>query len=253
MQKNVCDTVVFLGDSWLSDRRFKGVIYSDRAEEFIKLAPHSYKHKSIIELKNLSKGGLTWDKIINNENLLSSWVRQKPKVTVIHASACEIVNRSFNFDKEISEGKFYADRLVGHINYLSDFARQHMTPQVFQQWDPEHRFVVPVLPDWGTFQQHRPNSISSEEYRKTRSRINKVLKEKAIKFWVNHKALIISPHMENIIFEGVHLSERDQVKFNKQIVQGVAKVICDSCALNESDKKESLKLVLKSKCQNKSI
>ena len=248
MQENVCETVVILGDSWLSENRFKTVTDSAGAEGFMKLAPHSYRNKSFIELVNLSRGGLTWDKIIVNENLLSSWIRQKPKATVIHASACEVVNRSFHFEKDISEGKFYADRLVGHIDYLSQFARQHMTPQVFQRWDQEHRFIVPVLPDWGAFKQQRPNALSSEEYRKTRSRINKVLKEKAIKFWVDHKTLIISPHMEKITFQGVHLSQIDQIKFNNQIVQGVASVLCDSCALKDSDDKEKVKIVLNSKC-----
>ena len=248
MQKNVGDSVVLLGDSWLIEKRFKSFRYSDKVEKGIDLTPHSYREKKFIESKNLSRGGLTWDKLIRDSNLMTSWVEQKPKVTVVHASACEVVNKSFEFANDISEGKCYADRLEEHINELSGFARQQMTPQVFQLWNHQHRFVIPVLPDWGEFQQHRPNSLTSEEYRKTRSRINKVLREKAIKFWVNNKALIISPHMEKAMFNGVHLSEMDQEKFNKQIVQGISSVLCDLCALTKESDKEILKLALKSKC-----
>ena len=248
MQKNVCESVVLLGDSWLSEKRFKSFSYSNRLGEFIDLTPHSYMNNKDIEIKNLSRGGLTWGKLINDNNLMTAWVKQKPKATVIHASACEVVNKTFEFKKDMSEAKCYADRLEGHIDQLSVFARQQMTPQVFQLWNQQHKFIIPVLPDWGAFEQQRSNSLSSEEYRKIRSRINKVLKEKAIKFWRNKKTLIISPHMEKPKFNGVHLSERDQIKFNEQIVQGLACILCDVCALTEKEDKETLKVALNSKC-----
>ena len=139
-----------------------------------------------------------------------------------------------------SVGTFFSDYVEEALQAMQQFAENHMPATQFGAWANVHKFLVPALRDWKDFKQERKGSMTAEEYRYYRMKINKVLKAKRTRFWRKHRTLLVHPCMSNAEMVGVHLSPEYQAIFNKYILNSVASLLCRRCELRPEATVEDL-------------
>ena len=67
-----------------------------------------------------------------------------------------------------------------------------------------------------------------------------VLKKKKIRFWREHKALVVHPPMSYAQMVGVHLKPQSQAIYNTYLLRSVATLLCHNCELKPEATEQDL-------------
>ena len=222
------ETVVILSDSYLN--KFRIATSVEVNKKILDISPHiTGKKKSQVNIVNLATGGQTIQRAEDSSEDIANWIQAAPSITVIHLGACEIINQAINLEiKDKGVGQRWIERVIKFIEFLKDKASQHLGDN-YQQWIEGHKFVLCQLPDWQQFVSSRENSLSPSTYRTVRKNINKSLKGYMSRFWDRHRILVVQPRTANDPISGVHLSQRRQFVYNKDIFNAVARLLCSYC------------------------
>ena len=96
------------------------------------LSPHiCCNGGTTVTVNNLSEGSLAMSTVIKNYDLLQKWVETNPRVTVIHAFACDVVKKkSIELPHGISFGTFFTDYMLESLEALRHFAQENMPDTV---------------------------------------------------------------------------------------------------------------------------
>ena len=241
--------VVIMGDSWLIKHRMvHEKIREKEGQTLLDISPHTSNEKNGVLIKNLSKGGLTLQQILENrDDILGRWVELRPKVTLLHALGCDIANNT-TVNTQGSVANDYVRRILAYLLKMSVYIKSRLTDQEFQRWNEDHKFILVAAPDWGNLKKSRPQSLSASQYKDVRRKINQQLKKKRLRFWNEIKALVITPRMNNPQLEGVHLRPKSQEEYNTHIVTSIGRVICDKCTFQTKETADNLERTLSAGC-----
>ena len=242
--------IVVIGDSWVNPIRLKSIVKADK----INITPHTTINDSRnLQVINLSEGSLSMTKVVKNVTLLNKWVETKPTITVLHAYACDIINKRCTLTppKGTSIATFYKNWMLESLQLMKDYAKDNMDKDEYSQWISEHKFLLFNLPDWRDFKQTRSNSLNHIQYKSLRNKITRVLKKKSYAFWMTHRALIIYPAMPEAKLVGVHLNEASQVKYNAYLVKGVSRLVCARCGLQKDSPENCLNALKSTECDTR--
>ena len=234
---------VILGDSWLSTNRTKQIVSENKnKEKILSIFPHKSTSGYVLTVKNLSRGSLAMSEVLSNHKLLDKWIENKPKVTVLHTYACDVINKrnSITPPKGMSVGTNYTNFMLRALDSMREFAEHRLSKQEYKIWKQYHKFLIFALPDWKIFKQERPDSLDAGEYKIIRSKINQTLKKKKGLFWRAQKALVIHPAMTQVKMIGVHLDPHFQSLYNNFLLRSVAKLLCVKCGLKPGATNEQL-------------
>ena len=103
--------IVVIGDSWVSPRKLVNIVKSGQ----INISPHINSIQSTkLNVMNLSEGSLSMSKVVKDVVLLDKWVENRPVVTVLHAFACDLINKKFELNppKGTSVATFYKNWML---------------------------------------------------------------------------------------------------------------------------------------------
>ena len=234
---------VIISDSWLNNKRIESLISENiNKDKIMNIFPHESPTGYELKVKNLSKGSLAMSEVVCNHKLLGKWIENKPKITVLHTYACDVINKKNSIAPPlgVSVGTHYTNFMLAALDSMREFAMERLSKQEYQVWQKDHRFMIFALPDWKNFKQERPDSLDAVKYRALRSRINQTLKKKKGLFWRAQKALVIHPAMSQVEMIGVHLKPYFQSLYNNFLLRSVAKLVCVKCSLKPEATNEQL-------------
>ena len=218
-------TVTILSDSYLSNHRITKPL-----RKGFNIKPHvSHIDADTIYLTNLSKGAYTIQKLRIDNLTIQQWIGSEPRITLIHLGAVELVNRSLVLDiNKDSVGINFYKYLTECVEFLNSKAEEYLGHS-YHEWASNHRYIVAQLPDWKLFTSNRENSLSPEQYRNIRQKVNKYLKRSAGKLLDKFDVVLISPNTNKDKIHGVHYSPLSQARYVREIVNAVRKVACKFC------------------------
>ena len=223
-QHDIC----IISDSWLTPLRMRSCTVKEKNGRITaSIRPHMRTNGvSALSVRNLSKGSLALTTVLASNEILSKWVETSPIVTVLHIFACDIVNKRVSLSPKPTKsiGTCYADYVEEALETMMHFAQENMQESQYNKWVTNHKFLIFALPDWKNFEQTRPNSLNVVQYRHIRSKINKVLKKKRIRFLRQHNALLVHPALSNAEMNGVHLNHQSQAVYNTYLMNSVARL-----------------------------
>ena len=226
MAKN-SEKVAIISDSYLTPNRLRNIVFKNN----INIEPHrTSQNNTTLGVNNLAKGGLTFGRVLADEELLESWLENYPAVTLLHIGACDIVNKHIEVSQgPLSPGKTFCKILTDFIESLNRVAREKLKSE-YQQWADIHRFIFVQLPDWQNFKSHRKNSLKAEDYRRIRRKVNKYLRNCLGRLYGLYKTLVIQPGTAGAKFKGVHLDDGSQKTYNEKVFNSVKRVLCKDCS-----------------------
>ena len=220
-------TCTILSDSYLTKERIRGSILGNS----VNIEPHRTSlGNTRVKVVNLAKGGSTFNKVLANEELLKAWVQSQPAVTLVHIGACDLVNKHIIVTQgKDSVGKTFCKILTDFLGSLNDIAKSELKER-YQQWAEGHKFIYVQLPDWQNFQSKRRGSLSAEEYKLIRRKVNRYLKNCLGRIYGLHKALVVQPGISQAALNGVHFDKPSQKIYNKLVFNSVKRVLCEQCS-----------------------
>ena len=107
-----------------------------------------------------------------------------------------------------------------------------MAPEQWMEWSSRHKFLVLRPSDWRDFQSNSA-TLSPAEYEDMRRVIGRGMKRKAGRLYREARAVVLAPRIPDTTLEGVHLARKSQRILNKEMVQGVGRLLCADCRLPE--------------------
>ena len=231
-----------MADSYLKQQR---IVNSVRHNRFLLNFPHSNKE---IKVTNLSRGSLTFKALGEDKELILSWVRSKPQVTLLHIGACDLVNGTIDV-KVNSIKNTFIDIVEKSIENLKSVAKEHLKD--YEQWAQTHKFVVCQVPDWGKYAPRR-KSLDPATFKTVRRIVNHGLKKKRGLLWAKKDILTVHPETQYPHMVGVHYDEITQMKYCDEIFEVVNKLLCEHCRPTQDASTKSLGQLRVKKCQQKS-
>ena len=118
---------VIIGDSWLNNNRIKPIVSENRnKEKILSIFPHKSLSGYVLTVKNLSKGSLAMSEVLCNHELLGKWIENKPKVTVLHTYACDVINKrnSIAPPEGVLVGTHYTNFMLRALDSMREFAKE---------------------------------------------------------------------------------------------------------------------------------
>ena len=97
-------------------------------------------------------------------------------------------------------------------------------------WAKRHRFLVLWPSDWADFISSSA-TLGTQEYKIMRRAMGKGLKRNASCLFKEAGAVVLAPAVGGACVSGVHLEPVSQRQLNKEVVAGVARLLCEDCRL----------------------
>ena len=241
--------IIVLGDSWTDKNNFKEFIVDGNPRSYIDIRPHgivadvnSISCTETITCSEgafvsfLSKSGATLDLYLAATEIQETWARDVPEVTVLHVGACDIANTN---KYEISNiKKLFLEDLLHFLEQWPILAKKqlkgvslaHQRARVkFDRQLANHKWLIVKIPNWHESDGIR--NIEPEEFKQMKKRANTGLDNNKTNLWESFRAVLVAPHIPYAQFKPgqVHLTKEDQVKFNEQVLEVAAKVLCEFC------------------------
>ena len=231
----MCVTV--LADSYFRDFRIKDNLVNGEID---------LKHKSnkTVKLVNLSQGSWTFEKLVNDKTILSQWVDSRPRITVIHLGAVDLINRSVTNNVKTVK-KYFVNLIETTVEKLRELARTKIPD--FESWNKDHIFLVAQLPDWNNY-KGRDNSLKPEDYMQVRRLINKELKTKRGILFSKRNILTVHPEVVFPSMHGVHYDPASQKEYIEQFLMVIRKLLCEECRPAKTTSTKALGLLRNTSC-----
>ena len=241
--------ITILGDSWTSKGRFRQYIVDGNPRQYIDIRPHgivadvnSISCTETITCSEgafvsfLSKSSATLNAYLADSETQGKWARDVPEVTVLHVGACDIANTD-RYTLDNVKGLFFRD-LEDFLKQwpilakkqLAGISRAHQHARAkFNRQLEKHKWLIVKIPNWHESQGIR--NITPYEFKQLKKRANTGIENKKTYLWTNFRAVLVAPHLEYAKFKPgqVHLTDKDQLKFNEQVLSVAAKVLCEFC------------------------
>ena len=108
-----------------------------------------------------------------------------------------------------------------------------------------HRWVILKVPSWGS-EDEAIRGMTAQEFRRLRNKANKGLDQYAKRLYEDHDAFVYGP---NLVLHArfrrtkygeptVHLDYRSQTMFIDQVIEAVARIVCQCCCPFTKRKRE---------------
>ena len=241
--------ITILGDSWTSKGRFRQYIVDENPRQYIDIRPHgivadvnSISCTETITCSEgafvsfLSKSSATLNAYLADSETQGKWARDVPEVTVLHVGACDIANTN-RYTRDNVKNLFVSD-LVEFLEQWPILAKKQLagfsiadqrSRNRFSRQLEKHKWLIVGIPNWHGSQGI--NGIEPEDFKQLKKRANTGLDRNKTKLWTDHRAVLVTPHINYATFKPgqVHLTDKDQLIFNEQVLSVAAKVLCEFC------------------------
>ena len=230
--------IVVLSDSYLNIKRIKANIKNDK----LVLVPHKRKdNKSQFNIVNLSKGSLTWKKLVEDKEKLKQWILAVPVCTILHLGAVDIASQEWDLkDGGLPVGRNLVQKVKANLTLLNSFVENTLGKKAFQSWKKRHTFVLAQIPDWGNFESNRPETLTPEQFKRLRRPANHGLKRCRGALWAEYSCMTVHPHINNPRMHGVHYDKKTQYHYVEQIFEATKKIMCDHCRPDTKDSNKKI-------------
>ena len=233
-----------VGDSWTSVDRLKPSLVNSTVD----INPHT---GSNIPVSNLSRGSLTWVKLLRDQDTLRKWALSYPLVTILHLGGVELASgQLIKGSEKATLGRFVGETIENNIVQLISKAANYQVDSRNKEWNKERIFILVGIPDWHHFRGYA-HSLSPDQVKKLRRIINHKLARLMVTLWRIHRVILVKPNINNPRILGVHLHPNDQASYNNQILEVVKKALCSHCKLNNYEAKKTLMELKEVKCPKK--
>ena len=93
-----------------------------------------------------------------------------------------------------------------------------------------HKWLIVSIPDWGKVNKN-VRGITSKEHTDLRRICNSALKPCTTYFWKEYKAVVLNTGFLRLDRDpnAIHLSGKDQLRYNEIIFSVARKLLCDVC------------------------
>ena len=261
---------IFMGDSYLLN--YNGFAGSEKhwdADNFIDLYPHKTmvatrtdeipiegfslleaSPASVAQGKVLARGGLTWNGCLEDEEIVGRWASEVPKITIVHLGACDLANTDFGkIESGDSIGNRYGqlvmDWIPKFINAAAKTRKTNNQKLYFLERLKHHRWVILKIPSWGTEDEAIKGGMTAKEFMRLKRKANKGLDDFAKRLYEKRRAFVYGPKMyRDTAFRRtrhgqptVHLDYRSQTIFIDQVIEAVARIICQCCCTFTKDER----------------
>ena len=240
-RRNMSEYVLtIIGDSWTSLDRLKPSLVNNTVDIY----PHT---GSNIPVVNLSRGSLTWAKLLKDQDTLKKWALCYPIVTILHVGGVELASgQLIKGSEEATLGRFVTENIEKNIVQLISKAANYQVDSRHIQWNEERIFILVGIPNWHHFRGYA-HSLSPEQVKKLRRVINHKLARLTVTLWRIHRVILVKPDLSNPRILGVHLHP-DQLNYNSQILEVAKKSVCNNCQLRNYEAKKTLLQLKEVKC-----
>ncbi|CAL4082484.1 unnamed protein product, partial [Meganyctiphanes norvegica] len=250
-------SIFIIGDSWTTEKRTNSDRIKDKTNLVIR--PHHVKFRlandgmhradqpfEFVFLKNLSRGGLTFQKALNDQRALTRWAVDVPALSIVHLGGCDIAYT------DISRGnvkKNFRDAVDNFLTQWPILAKEHtQNIREFNRRIKKHKWLLCNVPDWGA--NSEIENISAKEYRVARNKAHNVLKRNQKRWFESHKAFICFPLISSPERINIHLTPVSQADFIEQLFKASSKIICESCQTSDTyDKQWHRDLLIDTPCK----
>ena len=222
-----------LGDSWTSLDRLKPSLVNSAVD----INPHTGTN---IPVSNLSRGSLTWVKLLRDQDTLRQWALSYPLVTILHLGGVELASgQLIKGSEKATLGRFVGETIERNIVQLISKAANYQVDSRNIQWNEERIFILVGIPNWHHFRGY-DHSLSPDLVKKLRRIINHKLARLTVTLWRIHRVILVKPDLSNPRILGVHLHPEDQLNYNSQILEVAKKSVCINCQLRNYEAKKTL-------------
>ena len=177
-----------VGDSWTSVDRLKPSLVNNTVD----INPHT---GSNIPVVNLSRGSLTWVKLLRDQDTLRKWALSYPLVTILHLGGVELASgQLIKGSEKATLGRFVGETIERNIVQLISKAANYQVDSRHIQWNEERIFILVGIPNWHHFRGYA-HSLSPEQVKKLRRVINHKLARLAVTLWRIHRVILVKPDL----------------------------------------------------------
>ena len=222
-----------LGDSWTSLDHLKPSLVNSAVE----INPHTGTN---IPVSNLSRGSLTWVKLLRDQDRLRQWALSYPLVTILHLGGVELASgQLIKGSEKATLGRFVGETIENNIVNLISKAAKYQVESRNKEWNKQKIIILVGIPDWHHFKGHS-QSLSPDQVKTLRRQINQKLSRLMVTLWRIHRVILVRPRMSHPRIIGVHLHQNDQAIYNDQLLEVVKKSLCSHCKLESYEAKKTL-------------
>ena len=246
--------IALLGDSWMTSDKFTNILEDTIPTDCIDIRPHASTNHSVSEIsqnrrlsvcdtaiiRNYSRGGYTLDKFLKDDKRIERWAREIPRVSVLHVGACDFANtdkyNSTNVKKQfVTNLDHFLEEWTNKARKVGLSLPSSRLRSNFDRGLASHKWMIVKIPVWD--QSNGIRGISKDEFTTLRRKANSALRDVRTSFWIKFRAVIVPTTLQHPEFQqgSVHLTEKHQDLFNRQILSAAAKLVCEFCPWTEGN------------------
>ena len=247
-------TLAIMGDSFTGEEKVRSEV-EQVPRQHLPMLPHGTKSPRLpegtvyrtVKVENLSFGGATMKRMLEKREAMERWVRDVPALTLIQLGACDIgykdiyKSSTYKPTKQYKDSLFYfldtwikrATERIEEYPYGNVAIREKMRERI-----KVHKWLIVSIPDWGK-DCKKVKGVTAQDHVDLRRKCNSALGNTITYLKTKYNAVVLKTNFQrlDINHDNIHLSFRDQKRYNEIIFSVARRFLCDLCSWNSTQSK----------------